>query len=217
MGKESNYIFIYKKILDARKRCKYSELKRRPEDKRSVPRRSIPTNILIKLLNLCPFGEGNIYENLTFDAMKAILKGIVDWDLAHQQFSSEGGRGDIELPFCTEMLPEYPRWKPWYYQYEIKSIIVEAKNMKSEAAPDDVGQIKRYLDTSKKGRFGMLVSRKGFSKNAMKTLRAYTRDNYLILPLDHDDLERLLKLSMDNSLKVMRYLRRKETLLLRIT
>lgn len=215
MNVEKKYIHD-EKHTKARKSNKYCELGGQSGNKRPVDNEDIPARILPYLLDICPLGDGKIYENLTFHATKAIFDGITDKYLACQQFSSEGGRGDIELPFCTEMLPEYPCWNAWSYQYEIKSILVEVKNTANEATPDDVGQIKRYLDTAKRGRFGILVSRNGFSDGAKKTLRSYTTDNYLILPLDHNDLKQLLKLSLESSLKVARYLRRKETLLLRI-
>lgn len=60
--------------------------------------------------------------------------------------------------------------------------MVEVKNRRDPATPEDAGQIKRYLDTAKKGRFGILISRSGFTKNALKTLQIYTtaKDEALI-------------------------------------
>lgn len=173
--------------------------------------------LLMGELEMCPIGDGRQYHNIVTTIMEESLGDIVDCELVRQEFSAQGGRGDIELPICIEKLQEYPLWEAWCHRYIVKSILIEVKNMKTKANFQDVGQLEHYLNVAKKGRFGILISRSGFTKNAIKSLHLSATDNQnLILPLSHCDLKLLLELSMRGKLEVMKFLRQKETRLLQV-
>ncbi len=148
--------------------------------------------------------------------MVAILGDLVDHELIVRHSYNAGGFTDIELPFCSEMLPAFPHWEAWYREHHIRIIPVEVKNLQGKAGRKYAVQAKDYMEGKKKGRLAFLVSRNGFTKNALIKLKSFAQDGFLILPLDNDDLIALIRMSIDNSVKVIRYLRRKETMLYRI-
>ena len=177
----------------------------------------VPPSLQQKFLDRCPVSDGPLYEHFVVDALGAALKGIVDTKNVLMHGPCGGGFFDIEFPFCCEMLPQFPFWDSWARRHEIKSIIVEAKNLSSKADVQHANQLKAYLDAAKKGSFGILVCRNGFTLPAFRALRRYVDDDkVLMLPLSQRDLKILLRLTSRNPLQVMRFLRRKETLLLRI-
>jgi len=211
-----NHYICYIEAINSRRRAEYERLEHQARTK-IVHCHNIPAEILIGILDLCPVGEGILYEHFVLDALGIAFAGIVDSKNVVMHSPSQGGYNDIEFPFCPEMLHQYPFWEPWFYRYEIKSIIAEAKNMEDKASLEDVRQMKDYLDGSKKGRYGTLVSRNGFTRSAMKRLRAYADDSdTLILPITHQDLKTLLRLSVSSPLDAIRFLYRQETLLLRV-
>jgi len=168
-------------------------------------------------LECFPIGEASIYGALTMGVMKAFLRGLIDWDSAGRR-SLQTSQIDIELPINPEALQKYPLWQHWCRQYAVKSIIIETKNNRCRAKPEDVQRLKSSLDVADKGRFGMLISRSGFSRSSTKILRKYACDDQvLIVPINHNDLRMLLRLSMQDQLEAMSFLRRKETLLLQRT
>jgi len=215
MNKEFEHIRKIETTKSGKKR-RYEPL--RPIGKQEKPNKclEIPTRLIPYFLEICKTGDGLSYQNYVFTALVKILGGIIDHDLARQNISIEGGVADIELPFCIEMLPEYPYWMIWQRDFGIKTILAEVKNLKGKATYEHVNQLKGYVDANKKGKLAFLVSRNGFTDKALITLKSYSYNNYLILPLENDDLRDLIKLSLDSPLKVMRYLRRKEELLMRI-
>ena len=127
----------------------------------------------------------------------------------------EGGFCDIEFPICTEVVNKYSLWDKWCDQYNVTSILVEVKNMKKKAAYEDVNQLGGYLSVGDWGHFGIIVSRSGFAISAKSAIRSLAKKNVLIMPISHEDLTLLLEFSMQNSLKVMTFLRRRVNLLLR--
>jgi len=170
----------------------------------------------MSLLDWCRVGDGPLYESMVLDTMARTLKGIVDSELAAQQVPIEGGFCDIELPICTEASHGHRLWYEWAQRYEIVSLLGEVKNMREKASFEDVNQLFAYLNGAKRGRCGLLVSRSGFTANAMSRMRSLVSDHHvLILGLDHGDLKSLLEFSKEDSQKVMTYLRRKENLLRR--
>lgn len=176
-----------------------------------------PAALLSRFLDLCPVGDGLLYEHFVLDAIGKILVGVVDGEEVLMHVPSGGGYHDIEFAFCTEALPQYNFWEAWYHRYAITSIIVETKNETKKVRYDATVQIKEYIEEAKKGQLGMLVSRNGFTINALKKLCLLAKEkNILILPITHQDLQRLLELSMRSALDVFRFLRVVETRLRRI-
>jgi hypothetical protein len=177
-----------------------------------------PSNEIIHGLQTCPIGDGKQYENLVLSASLNIFGNLVDASLVRQQVPIGGGFADIELPLCVELLAEnkYRCWESWQRDYQIKSMLVEVKNIHKMATREDTVQLKGYVDGHSRGRFAFLVSRTGFKMSALVTICAYRRDGYLLMPLDNEDLLELITLSSADPIKVMRYLRRKETILHRI-
>ena len=192
--------------VKARAMAKYTSLRALTKREKPIQALEIPTRLMPYLLNICPRSEGPLYEKLVLVSLVKILGPIIDQDLVRQQVPVKGGKADIELPFCPEMLPDYPHWAPWHRQYNIQAIIAEVKNLKKKASHEDVNQLYGYVKGNKKGKLAFLVSRNGFTRSALKTLAGHTDDSYLLLPLEHSELKELLKLSTESSVKVMRYL-----------
>jgi len=215
MNKKYDYIPYIEAIKSHRKK-KYVPLRNTANQTSHSDGLEIPVRLLPYLLDICPIGDGPLYETFVSATLVNVLDGIIDQDLVRRQVPIQGGFADIELPFCSEMIPEYPHWAAWQREYKIKTILAEVKNLRKKAAHEDTIQLKGYVDGNQKGSLAFLVSRSGFTKDALKTLRSYAYSNYLLLPLEHDDLRELIKLSLDSPVKVLRYLRRKETLLLRM-
>jgi hypothetical protein len=139
----------------------------------------------------------------------------VDQALAREEFACSGARGDAELPIRIERLTDYPLWARWCDEYGIKSLVLEVKNMASPARVRDIQQTLAYLVVAKLGRLGMVVSRAGFTRAAIKYLGAIAQsDRYLILPLAHEELRDLAYVS-SRAGACMAYLRRKATVLQR--
>lgn len=215
MRDDSIFILSYRKLVAARKNTKYSKVEIQPNNNKGRRFGMIPPNILIKLLNICPIGDGELYENLVMDSLAKILHGIIDSTIARQHVFIEGGFCDIEFPICTEVVDKYPLWDKWCDQYNVKSILVEVKNMKKKVAYEDVNQLGGYLSVGDWGHLGIIVSRNGFARSAESAISSLAKKNILIMPISHDDLTLLLEFSMQNSLKVMTFLRRRGNLLLR--
>jgi len=171
---------------------------------------------LMKKLDMCPPGDHDSYKNAVFEASKAFFGEIIYAEGAICERSSKGGRFDIELPFRASMLYKYPFWEPWYFEYKIKSILMEIKTAEICNYSDGV-QLQGYLTSAKRGCFGLVVSQNGFSRNILLNLRSYTEDNNgLILPIDHNDLKELLQLSTIDLGEVVNYLSDKEKKLLQV-
>lgn len=166
-------------------------------------------------LDHCQIGQGHQYRDLVAESLSKALADVVDVPMSRCEFQSAGGRGDIELPLRTEVLPDFPLWARWSTRYDVRNVIVETKNEKKQAGVEDVSQLAGYLNQLGVGRFGFLVARNGFSRNAMQNMSAVARrgDN-LIIPLAHEHLSELGKASRKGPQATMEYLRRRETLLL---
>ncbi len=164
----------------------------------------------------CPVGDGNGFRDLVAVLFLIFLRGVVDEELARTEMPAKGGSADIELPMRLEVLREHPLWEMWTRRYGIRSIVVEAKNTRDKVSVSAVAQIQNYLDTAQRGKFGFLVSRSGFEPGAYENLVHIAEKNEcLIIPLEADDLFRLLDASADGCAAISEYLRRQETLLLR--
>jgi hypothetical protein len=116
-----------------------------------------------------------------------------------------------------EELDAHPLWSRWADRYEATSILVEVKN---ESGKTDFGagqQIGSYLELADRGRLGAVVSRAGFTKNAMTQLATIARKgNSLILPITHNDLAQIAKAKRRGVRAVAELFRRKQTLLLQM-
>ncbi len=171
---------------------------------------------LQQALKLCPVVDGHLYTNLVAKVLATALGEIIDFDTIQMESCLRSAiHIDIELPL-SKMISEYPLWKQWYDQYKIKSIIVEVKSTRKATGQEGVIQLRSYLEAAQKGNFGILVSRSGLTSVAILQLRKLAIEhNILILPLDQNDLNQLLKLSIQGQVKVLKYLRRKVSSLLR--
>lgn len=172
-------------------------------------------DVILRDLDAIPIGDGNAYRDGVAELLSKCLHEVVDVPMVNTEFACHGSRGDIELPLKIEVLPDYPLWQIWANRYDAMSIIVEAKNEKGKTDSGAVRQIHSYLNLARRGRLGFLVSRAGFTANAMDQLTHVAAGGAnLILPFTHQDLSQLLKARRDGSIAVMGYVRRKHTLLL---
>lgn len=171
-----------------------------------------PLSSLIQDVLDCPTGAGDRFRNLTADALSRTLCDVVDEPFIRKEFPCHGGRGDIELPLRPENLGQNLLWQTWNNRYGIASIVVETKNTKQAASIRDVHQILGYIVTARVGRFGFLVSRNGFSRNAIKTLRVIAETgDFLILPLDQADVCEFATIDSFDKQAASTFIRRKET------
>lgn len=179
--------------------------------------RKMSPDVLAIILDKCPESDGELYENFVVDSLGLILGDAVDKNNVLMHGPCEGGFYDIEFPLCSEAFDEYPLWSHWAKRYQMVSIIAEAKNLMEKAAKEDVEQIRSYLGNNKKGRFGLLVCRNGFTRPALQRMKFCAEgDDTLILPLDQKDLKLLLRACGHGQKPVMKFLRRKVTSLLRV-
>jgi hypothetical protein len=89
--------------------------------------------------------------------------------------------------------------------------------MKIKTAQKDVLQIKNYIECAKRGRYGNLISRSGFTRQAYRQLRWYLENqNILIIPITHEELIQLLKISLISEDNVVEFFWRKENFIRRI-
>ncbi len=169
-------------------------------------------------LDECPVGQGHQYRDLVAESLSKILESVVDTPLSRREVPAAGGRADIELPLRTERLDAFPLWDRWAERYQIRSILVETKNEQAQASVQDVSQLAGYFGSTSLGRFGVLVARNGFARNAVTNMAAMARIGAsLIIPLNHGQLCELGRASRDGPGASMEYLRRRETLLLQTT
>lgn len=185
-----------------------------PEDLERILSPRLLDTILADL-NGCPVGDGNAYRDLTAEFLGRCLGDVIDESLVKMEFPCHGGRGDIELPLRLEALHELPLWRLWAERYRATSVIVEVKNEAKKAATSAVQQIDSYLNLAGRGGLGMLVSRSGFTSDAIKQLSQIAKQGHkLILPIRHTDLGQLTKARRKGPRAVMEYVRRRQTLLL---
>lgn len=179
-------------------------------------RATIPFDSLIQGIRECPEGDGDQFRDVTAESLVECFGDVVDGAWVRTEFPSSGGRGDIEFPLSVENLGNYYLWQDWSRRYEIRSILVETKNTRTRASIRDVQQTLGYLVTTRLGGFAFLVSRKGFSRNAIANLRQIAQgDKYLILPFDETELCEYIQISSLDRHDSLVYLRRKQTRLLR--
>ena len=171
------------------------------------------TASLVSALRKCRVGAGAQFRDISVGLICRNLGDIVDREYVRTEFPLPGGRGDAELPVCTENLTNYPLWADYQRRYDIRSIIIEAKNTRKQASTDSVAEIAGNIRIRNRGRFGFLISRSGFSKGAYRRLAAIAASSEtLIIPLAKSDLE--VWSALQRPTESMRFLRRKETELL---
>lgn len=171
-------------------------------------------NAVLSDLDKCPVGDGNTYRDLAAEFLSRCLGDVVDEPMVSTEFNAAGGRGDIDLPLRLEALADHPLWLTWAQRYDVNCIVVEAKNEAAKTDTAAVQQIASYLELAGRGRLGMIVSRRGFTANAMEQMSEIAkRGKSLILPIQHDDLPQLARASRSGIGPVTAYLRRRQTLL----
>lgn len=169
---------------------------------------------LLDDLQNCPVGDGNRYRDIVAETLATVFSEIVDVSLIQREFPCQGGRGDIELPLRSEVMPQFPVWSQWHARYSVHSVVVECKNLDEPAAVGAVQQVLAYLVTGGRGGLGLVVARNGFTAPAMKQLVSIARtERYLILPLSNDDLRQLVQATTAGDPCAMTFLRRKQALL----
>jgi hypothetical protein len=179
----------------------------------------VTTEILTVLKNVeriegLAVGKGEEFRDEVAALLAVTLGHIVDVTLMQKEFFANDGRGDIDLPLRTEAVGRYSLWEIWCRRYEVKRIVVETKNEKKRSDLGAVTQLMGYLGPST-GRLGFLVSKKGFSRAALRRLEHIAQERtYLILPFTDEELVQLVKAYQRGEEAVMEFLRRQETFLL---
>lgn len=174
--------------------------------------------ILAERLAKCEIGDGNGYRDVVADVLVRSLDSIVDPEYVRLDPPCANGEADIELPLALERLGHNLLFQIWTNRYDLRSIVVEVKNQQDPCPVGHVDQLFRYLDSNDYGRFGLIVSRSRFTKNALRELRdTAARGEKLMLPLGHQDLHDLISARAVSSSRVMQHLRRLETRLRQVT
>jgi hypothetical protein len=91
-------------------------------------------------------------------------------------------------------------WKEIREEFEAKFLVFDFKNYKEPIGPNEVDDINKYLNKKTIGRLGILVSRKGPTKNAKRRRNSIynSPDEKVILFLDDNDLIELYSRKKDN-------------------
>ncbi len=172
---------------------------------------------LVNDLNECPYGKenGDFYRDLVAEGFCKSLSDVIDIPLIRKEFSNHGGRIDLEFPLQYESLVSGSIWDRWRTTYDVRSILVEVKNLKTRSQVEDFRQLESYVRTADRGRLGVLVSRNGFAKNAlMYAKQVLSSASILMLPLSGKDLCNLLTQSSTALGETL--VRRRETLLVQM-
>ncbi len=169
---------------------------------------------LVRQIDACPVGDGNEFREFVLRFLSTMLGPVVDRSFVRGEFPLIGGSGDGELTLCTERLSQYPLWQEWSRRYDIRCVMLEAKNLKRRAQPIAISQTLGNLVSGGRGRFGLLVSRNGFTNCALARLSLLARQGqFLILPLDQKALRDWS--DSQSPMQSMQFLRRIESELLR--
>ncbi len=120
----------------------------------------------------CPVGKAGRFRDLATLLIALKLDEVVDFDFVQPETTLPGGRADAELPLRTEKLgcPDYYLWRDWQRRFDVRWLLVEAKNWQRPVGPSAVSQTRDNLLAGRRGRLAMLVSRSGFSPGARKRL-----------------------------------------------
>lgn len=169
--------------------------------------------LMMDVADSCPVGNGMEYQRIATKIFVFCLGSLVDPEFVREEVPVEGGRIDSELPLSLENLHEYSLWAHWGHRYAISSIFLEMKNRRTKGSSGDIRSLRGYLASADRGRFGVLIARSGFSRDAIKTMRGCVggKEDYLILPFDHSDLRALTQAKEGGSKKVETFFRRKAT------
>lgn len=206
--RELNSIAFQQMLIEVGLHEQYLEAK----DAYRVTTKNVQLRILANRLDSCCIGDGNGLRDITAEIFKQTLDMIVDPEYIRLEAPCAHGYADIELPIALERLDSNALFQTWTHRYDLRSIIAEVKNEKRKCPVKHVDQLFRYLDSSIFGKFGLLVSNSGFTRNAMRNLRDIaTRGKKLILPMHNTDLHDLLRAREIGKYSVMQTLRRLET------
>jgi hypothetical protein len=145
-------------------------------------------------LRACPPGESswkefqNICgEILTYTLVPPLLQ-------PKEEISTSNGRQRRDLIF--HMPYNASNFWTWIMlTFKAVALIVECKNYSQELQADELTITSKYLDDTRLGLFGIIVSRKGYSESARdEQKRLWINDNKMILSLTDEDLVKMLRL-----------------------
>lgn len=141
----------------------------------------------------CPVGRGSLYRDAVAELLPELFEDTFDTANRAIEIGNCGARIDVELPLRLEALKKLPLWDHWASQYGIRSVLVEVKNEKRKAGPEDAKQLIGDLTVAGRGDLGLLVARRGFSRNAIRYMSSVAkRGRYLVIPLSEATLEELI-------------------------
>lgn len=179
-----------------------------------LPETEADFDALIHRFRNCEMGDGDGYRDRLRLLLATGLGYIIDPGDSDIEVPCAGGRIDICLCVRREVAGCYPIWQHFCQKYDAAYVLVEVKNQKRPAGVTDVTQLLGYADAGRLGRFGMLVSRNGFSRNSQERLREIAATNrHLLLPFNEDEAVQLAKLGKKDPVLSMEILRRKENAL----
>lgn len=162
---------------------------------------------LLAQVNAVPVGgkHGRPYAAVIARLLPACLGPAVMKGRVLKESRVAGGWIDVDVPLRLSAATGL--WLVYCLLYSIRKIIVEVKNSGDPAGSSAVGQVLRYMETGTSGRFGLLVSRSGFARGAQKCLAELAKRNEkLILPFSHLDLESLATASARGPIACMDFL-----------
>lgn len=150
---------------------------------------------------------GRPYCTILTKLVPLCLGPIVNIGRIRTECAVTGGWVDFEMPLRLSMLRTYPLWQAWRQDFGIRRILVESKNLKGRAGPDEVGQVLRYQETADAGKLALLVSRNGFTPAAMSMMSRFARGRErLIIPFTQNELRDLAEASIAGREACMDYL-----------
>ncbi len=172
---------------------------------------------LLSDLDAVPYGNGPRYQDAVQRVLSGTLDSVFDGPNSDIEVANRGARIDIEFPLRLEVLSKFPLFKQWTEWYEIRSILVEVKNERKRAGVGHAKQIVGDLAVAQRGGLAFLIARSGFTRPAMRYLGELAQQrNFMVLPLDHNDLRQVIENRASGYDATMTLLRVRQNELLRV-
>jgi hypothetical protein len=151
------------------------------------------SNNFIMLLKKCSPGKKDWakYEELCIGILTFLFLPPFKNILSQVRTESGDTRRDAVLP--NNNYEGF--WSLIRNEFNSQHIICEFKNYRDDIAPNQLNQLRIYLSKKRVGKFGLLfVRKKPTSKLLNAQKRAYEESGILILIIDDDTLEKMLKM-----------------------
>lgn len=147
----------------------------------------------INRLKECKLGKeewGN-YQRLVREILQLLFCPPLEEPISQKNDKNQQNIKDYIMANYSQ---ERDVWEFLRNQYRADYVVFDAKNSKKAITKQDVLQMSNYLKCKGTGNFGIIFSRKGSGKQSDYQLRdTWQNDNKMIVVLDDDDVEQMIK------------------------